>query len=264
MANELEVPSVGNRVDLFGLVGKTAIVTGAARGIGREIALGFADAGAFVVAADLQEDAILELAEELGGDRCMPAVVDVTSQAAVRAMVANVLSTRDGIDVLVNSAGIGGRAPALDYPEDLWDRVLSVNLKGTFLCCQAVGRAMLAASSGSIVNLASIGGLVGISGSAGYQASKGGVVQLTRALAVEWGSRGVRVNAIAPGHVETALTRRLWEDEPELRSFFLSRTPIGDLGRPEDLVGPALFLASAASSMVTGQTLAADGGYTAQ
>jgi len=256
---------MGNRADLFTLVGKTAIVTGAASGIGREIALGLADAGAFVVAADLQNDATLELAEEMGRGRCMPAVVDVASAAAVNAMVENVLSTRDGIDVLVNSAGIGGRGPAESYPEDLWDRILSVNLKGTFLCCQAVGRVMLAAGSGSIVNLASIAGLVGIRGSApAYQASKGGVVQLTRALAVEWSGRGVRVNAIAPAHVETQLTRRLWEDDPELRSFFLSRTPMGDLGQAVDIVGPAIFLACPASRLVTGQILAVDGGFTAQ
>jgi NAD(P)-dependent dehydrogenase (short-subunit alcohol dehydrogenase family) len=256
---------MGNRADLFTLVGKTAIVTGAASGIGREIALGLADAGAFVVAADLQNDATRELAAEMGGGRCMPTMVDVSSSAAVSAMVANVLSRREGIDVLVNSAGIGGRARAEDYPEELWDRVIAVNLKGTFLCCQAVGRVMLAAGSGSIVNLASIAGLVGIPGSGpGYQASKGGVVQLTRALAVQWASRGVRVNAIAPAHVETELTRRLWADEPELRSSFLSRTPLGDLGQAADLVGPALFLACPASRLVTGQILAVDGGYTAQ
>jgi len=190
--------------------------------------------------------------------------VDVRDQDAVDAMAAGAAEATGSIDVLVNSAGIGGRGPAADYPDDLWRDVLDVNLTGSFNCCRAVGRLMMAGCGGSIVNIASIGGLVAFPGSVGYQASKGGVVQMTRTLAVEWAPHGVRVNAIAPGHIATAVVRRQWQTEPELKEFFVSRTPAGELGTPDDLIGPVVFLASDGSRMVTGHVLTVDGGYVAQ
>ena len=169
-----------------------------------------------------------------------------------------------GLDVCVNCAGIGGRSPAVDYPDDLWDRVLATNLTGSFTVAKLVGAHMVARGSGSMINIASVGGLVGFPGSVGYQASKGAIVQMTKTLAVEWGPQGVRVNAIAPGHIATELVKRQWEVEPQLKEFFQSRTPLGYLGDPVDIANAAVFLASDASRMITGQVLAVDGGYTSQ
>jgi NAD(P)-dependent dehydrogenase (short-subunit alcohol dehydrogenase family) len=228
------------------------------------MAHGLAAAGGFVVCVDRDEQANRAVAAAIGSDRAVAIRGDVTDRGAVEAAVAHAMELTGSLDVLVNSAGIGGRGPAGTYPDDLWADVLSVNLTGSFSMCRAVGALMVERGRGSIVNVASIGGLVGFPGSVGYQASKGGVVQMTRTLAVEWAPYGVRVNAIAPGHIATAIVRRQWETEPELRDFFLSRTPLGRLGEPEDVVGPAIFLASDASAMMTGQILVVDGGYTAQ
>ena len=249
---------------LFSLAGRVAVVTGAASGLGRAVATGFADAGAFVVAADLPGTELPDVAAELGPDRARPVELDVTRRDEVDGMVELALEAVGRVDVLVNSAGIGARGAAADYDPELWERVLAVNLTGTFNCCRAVGRRMLAAGAGSIINLASIGGLVGYAGSIGYQASKGGVVQITRTLAVEWASSGVRVNAIAPCTFETPVVARQRAAEPDLYPGMLARIPAGRFGEPGEIVGPALFLASDASSMVTGHILTVDGGYTAQ
>ena len=248
---------------LFSLAGRVAVVTGAASGLGRAVATGFADAGAFVIAADLPGTQLHEVAADLGSERARAVELDVTRKDEVDGMVEVALETAGRMDVLVNSAGIGARGAAADYDPELWDRVLAVNLTGSFLCCQAVGRHMLAAGSGSVVNVASIGGLVGYAGSVGYQASKGGVVQLTRTLAVEW-APSVRVNAIAPCTFETPVVARQRAAEPDLYPAMLARIPFGRFGEPGEIVGPALFLASDASSMVTGHILTVEGVYTSQ
>ncbi len=237
--------------DLFSLHGKTALVTGAAGGLGSAISGGFEEAGARVVRTDRAVD-----------DQRDIQALDVTESAQIREFVAS-LHEDGGIDVLVNCAGIAFRHPAESYPDDAWDLTMNVNLRGTFLLCREVGRTMLQRGSGSIINLASIASLVGYPHSTAYIQSKGGVAQLTRSLAVEWAPRGVRVNAIAPSVFETGMVSAADDADSTTSAWHSARTPIGRVGQPKEIVGPAIFLASEASSMVTGHILAVDGGYTA-
>jgi NAD(P)-dependent dehydrogenase (short-subunit alcohol dehydrogenase family) len=242
--------------ELWSLEGRVAVVTGAGSGLGHEIALGLADAGARVHALDLDGEAAAATAAERDGIDAT--AIDVRDAESVERALPN------RVDVLVNAAGVGGWGETLAYPDELWRRVIDTNLTGTFVCCRAAGRRMVAAGRGAIVNLASTLGLVGFPGTVAYVASKGGVVQLTRALAVEWAPHGVRVNAIAPSTFETPLVRRNRLERPDVYERLLASTPLGRFGEPREIVGPALFLASDASSMVTGHVLAADGGFLAQ
>lgn len=251
---------------LFDLRGKTAIVTGAGRGLGRAMALGLAAHGADIVLVSRTESEIRSGAEAAAalGRKAFFTVADVGVKADVERLVSFAQEKLGRIDILINNAGIDRNIPALDYSEEEWDRILGVNLKGYFLCCQAVGRIMMAQGSGSIINNSSIYGSVGMADNLPYGASKGGVNQLTRMLAVEWAQHGIRVNAIAPGYM-VPMTRDDGQagPGPKVEAWVATRTPMGRRGKAEELIGPAVFLASEAATYVTGAILAVDGGWTA-
>jgi NAD(P)-dependent dehydrogenase (short-subunit alcohol dehydrogenase family) len=238
----------------FRLDGDVAVVTGGASGIGRAVATALTAVGAHV--------AIFDLAAE-GEDGY---AVDVADGTQVEVAFAKVVARHGRLDVLFNNAGIAVRRPSTELTLDDWNRVVAVNMTGVFLCAREAARHMLAGGRGGrIVNTASIMGISGggLYPNISYQATKGAVVNMTRALAVEWASQGIRVNAIAPTWVRTPLTRGITE-KPELVRRIEQMTPMGRLAEPEEIVGAVLFLASRASAMVTGHTLAIDGGFLAQ
>lgn len=246
----------------FFLTGRVAIVTGAGRGIGRAIALGLAGVGVAVVVAEQGEERGAATVADIttAGGTAIAIPTNVADRRSVEAMVEKAIARFKRIDILVNNAGVTSTYHLFDLPEAEWDRVLSVNLKGVFLCSQAVGRVMAQAGGGVIINISSQLGEVVRPNKAHYVSAKGGVKQLTKALAVDLAPRGIRVNAVAPGPIETELAAPLLND-PTIRAEFLERLPLGRLGQPDDLVGAILYLASDAASFVTGTTLVVDGGY---
>lgn len=260
--SEPSLPGTG----LFDLTGRTAVVTGAGRGLGRRMALALASAGADVVTAARTEGDIREVTEIIRamGRRSEFLATDVTREEDCEALVACAVDRLGRIDVLVNNAGVNIRKPAVDLALEDFEQVIRTNLGGYFLCAKAAGRRMVEQGSGSIINVSSILSLAGLPSQTAYASSKGGIMMMTRVLALEWAAQGVRVNAVAPSYFETELTRPLFDD-PERREFITSRTPIGRWGQPHELDGVVIFLASdAASGFMTGQTLFVDGGWTAQ
>jgi NAD(P)-dependent dehydrogenase (short-subunit alcohol dehydrogenase family) len=249
---------------LFDLMGKVALVTGASRGLGRAIAGGLAEAGADLVITSRHLPDVERVASELavGGRKVFALQMDVTRASEVDDAVTRAVATMGKIDILVNNAGINIRKPALELTEGDWDQTLDTNLKGCFLVAKAVGCHMVAQQGGSIVNIASMMASVVHAERAAYASSKGGLVQLTRVLAVEWAPYNVRVNAICPGAFLTDLNKVILND-PEKVKYFMDRLPMKRFGKPEELIGSVIFLASEASSYITGTTIYIDGGWTA-
>lgn len=262
---------------LFSVAGQVVLVSGASRGIGRAIAQGFAERGAQVVIASRDAERLAQTAAEITAaaadnspsiDRSLSLspvqaiAADVAKADEIELLVARTLEACGRIDTLVNVAGVNRRKPALELTEDDYDFILDINLKGAFLLSQAVGRHMVERRAGNQINIASLNSDRPLKNVLPYAVSKAGIAHMTRALAVEWGPAGVRVNGVAPGFILTDLTRKLWS-EPTMQAWGRANTPLERLGAPEDMVGATLFLASAAASFMTGQTLYVDGGFTA-
>lgn len=245
------------------LTDKVALITGAGRGIGRGLALGFAREGAYVVLVSRTSQELEDVAAEARalGVQALAIAADVRDEPAVQAAVDAAVGQFGHIDVLLNAAGIPMVAPTAELPLEHWRRAIDINLTGTFLCCRAAGGVMLAQGSGSIINIGSIHSFQGIPMRAAYAASKGGVLQFTRSLAVEWAPYGVRVNMIAPGWIRTPLQDDLVAQGKLDRAPIIARTPARRIGEVSDLVGPAVFLASEESAFVIGEMLVVDGGW---
>jgi NAD(P)-dependent dehydrogenase (short-subunit alcohol dehydrogenase family) len=246
------------------LAGKSAVVIGGTSGIGLALARGLADAGADVAPVSRRQEQVDAAAKEVEsrGRKAARVTADVADRASLEAALRQTVAQLGKADILVNCAGITKRTPTLDVSDDEWSSILGTNLTGTWRACQVFGRHMLERGYGRIINIASLASFVGLFEVAAYTASKAGVAGLTRALAVEWGGRGVNVNAIAPGVYRTALNEKLL-DGTERGKEFLMRTPMKRFGKVEELAGACVFLASDAASFVNGEVLAVDGGFLA-
>ena len=244
--------------NMFSIAGKSALVTGASRGIGRAIAEGLASAGADVAITARELASLDATAAAIGamGRKPVPVAMDVTDVASIRSGVAQAVKALGGLGILVNNAGMEQVCPSLDIEEDLWDRILDTNLKGAFFVAQAAARAM---NKGAILNICSLTSERGIPTAVPYGSSKTGLLGMTRALAVEWAPRGIRVNAVEPGYFRTALTEVFYQNDAWQQSM-LSNIPLKRFGELSDLVGAAVFLSSDAASYITGACLAIDGG----
>jgi len=247
---------------LFDLTGRSAIVTGAARGIGRAVAAGLASAGVSVALADVLEPGLTEAEKAIAarGLRCIAVKTDICREEERAALFGRAIAEFGRVDILVNVAGITRPHPSEEYPAEDWDRTLAVNLTAMFHLCQLVAHDMIPRRSGAIINVSSIGGALGFPNNPAYQASKSGVLGLTRALATDWAKYNIRVNALCPGYTHTDMTDASFRN-PRTNAARASRTMLNRWGQSDEMVGPVIFLASDAASYVTGETLFVDGGW---
>jgi 2-deoxy-D-gluconate 3-dehydrogenase len=254
-----------NPSDIFRLDGKIALVTGSSRGLGKEISLGLGQYGASLVLADMAYPEKTEAEIKEIGARCIAVKTDISNEAEVKDLSEKIMSEFGRVDILINNAGITqlSYTPTEELPMKEWDLVMGINLRGTFLCCKYVGGSMIKTGGGNIVNIASTAGITGVPRAPAYCASKAGVILLTKSLALEWAQHDIRVNAIAPHYLETALTKGL-RDSDKVYDALTRQIPLKRFGKTWELVGAALFLASDASSYITGAVIPVDGGYLAQ
>lgn len=256
------IETVGSHFDLSGRV---AIVTGAGRGMGYHIALALAEYGADLVICSRTVSELEKLGVKIQdlGRRVFITEMDIKKISDINAMVTDAVDFFGHIDILINNAGINRPQRAEDVTEENWDDVMETNLKGLFFCAQAVGKVMIGQKKGKIINVSSQAGSVGLLQRAAYCSSKGAVNQLTRVLAIEWAKHNINVNAIAPTFIETPFTAPMFQKEG-FKEYVLGNIPLGRVGKPEDVIGGVLYLASDASDLVTGHILLMDGGWTAQ
>ena len=245
------------------LEGQVGIVTGAGQGIGRAIALTLAKEGAAIAVNDINHESARKVAEEIKsqGGKAVPIKADVSNKEEVNSLVEQTLDNFKRIDILVNNAGTAKLTPTVELTEAEWDSTIDVDLKGQFLCSQAVAKHMIKQKRGKIVNIASLAAHIGTPSLAAYSASKGGVIQLTKVLAVEWGKHNITVNAVSPGLTMTELVRAVFKERPDVFEG-VERIPLKRLAMPEDIANAVLFLASSESDYITGQVIIVDGGTT--
>ena len=249
--------------ELFDLTGKVAIVTGTSRGLGQYFARALAGAGADLVITSRKLSSLTEFKKEIEslGKKALPVQLDVLSQDDIENMVQMTINEYGKIDILVNNAGLNIRKPVTEISPQDWDTVLDTNLKGSFFCAQAAAKEMIKRHYGRIINIGSCTCVFGMEGIVPYTASRGGVLQMSRGLAAEWGKYGITVNVLAPGWFETAQNKLLYENK-EWLNYIKSRIPLNRPGEPHDLDGTVIFLASDASEYITGQMILVDGGFT--
>jgi len=248
-------------LSLFDLSGKTAVITGASRGLGKAMALALAEAGANIVITDVLDtkEAVEEI--EKAGVKAMGMHLDVTSCKEIDTVIEKTVETFGQIDIFINNAGVYQPTPIESLKDEDWDKILEVNLKGTLCCCRAVGKQMIKQGGGNIINIASIAGLMAFAQSAAYNASKAAIIMLTKTLATEWADKNIRINAICPGIFATDMTGDLLEDKG-FQTMVKTKIPMKRHAVPDELKGAALYLASEASSYTTGHALVVDGGWT--